>query len=665
MIGEKYQVVSLIGSGGMGTVYRVQQLLLGKEFALKFLDLHKKSDVTVRRFQQEARTASQLQHPTLVEVHDFGMYGDNQPYLVMDLVEGETLAQILKRKGALSTDYVIALFIQLCFGLMYAHERGVVHRDIKPANIMLLHPDQDFTEGNVKIVDFGIAKLTQSEDGQIQSLTKTGEVFGSPLYMSPEQCKGATIDRRSDIYSLGCVIFECLTGSPPFFGDTAMSTMMKKLSEQPVSLKEGSLGREFPAALEDIVRKCLSIKPEDRYQDLSRLTKDLIALQSQGANANPVVTPRNTASRREGTNAKQALLVVAVMIVSSLATAAFDRAVVFKEKASAQNSSIEGKEVGPTAEMSANYTEVERFLGSNDEAKRKRSLPWFGTKLNSAGGQTQILHFPVLFGDIGVDGRPAKPAFHDIECRSGAPLNLRLRHMVAGEPAALAKLIGLNIKQLSYSGSFAANNSAIAIIEKFPSINSLSFQSTSITSLGVLNTLPLLEVLDISKTKVPSSEFVKLKHLGNLKVVVIGPIEDPETIFNALASDKKLEFLSYSGGGKGLSHRQVAALARLTPLKDLRLDNCPHFDDADLAKMSALKNLETLVIEDCGLTGKSVGILPGLKRLERVRFLVEGWSKAEIDAFWKLEIKKELDARPKGQRVPASTLDEAVAPLLR
>ncbi len=148
MVGNKYQILSLIGTGGMGSVYRVQQVFLGKEFALKILDLHKQTEVTVRRFQQEARTASQLQHPNLIEVHDFGMLDDVQPYLVMDLVEGQSLSEWLKKTGALPVDYVISLCIQICFGLMYAHEKGVVHRDIKPGNIMLLHADRAVTEGS-------------------------------------------------------------------------------------------------------------------------------------------------------------------------------------------------------------------------------------------------------------------------------------------------------------------------------------------------------------------------------------------------------------------------------------------------------------------------------------------------------------------------------------
>jgi serine/threonine protein kinase len=327
MIGEKYRVRSLIGSGGMGSVYRVQQIFLGKDCALKVLDLHNQTDVSVRRFQQEARTTAQLRHPNLVEVHDFGVFGDSQPYLVMDIIEGPTLAQVLKRSGRLHVDFVISLAVQLSSGLVYAHSKGVVHRDIKPGNIIVLNPDAErVTEGSVKILDFGIAKIVQSEDGEIQELTKAGEIFGSPIYMSPEQCKGTAIDRRSDIYSLGCVIFECLTGSPPFLADSAMSTMVKRLTQEPVSLKEGSLGLEFSPALESIVRKMLAVEADQRYQDLTDLIEDLKRLEHIDEKSPPApLVIAETEAKLGLISAKEVWLIAVTALVCCGLTASFDR----------------------------------------------------------------------------------------------------------------------------------------------------------------------------------------------------------------------------------------------------------------------------------------------------------------------------------------------------
>lgn len=279
----KYEILSLLGKGGMGVVYRVRQVFLNKELALKTIEKHCLNDTVIRRFQQEAKTSFSLDHPNIIKVNDFGVLEDGSPFLVMELVNGETLADRIKRSGRLSVDETVSIFIQVCFALAYAHECGIVHRDIKPSNIMLLKGLPVGAEGSVKIVDFGIAKFTLHEGGEIQALTRTGEIFGSPLYMSPEQCTGNKLDQRSDVYSLGCVLFETLTGTPPFFGDNALSTMMKHQSDFPPSLREAALGIEFPAALEDIISRMLAKSPDQRYSNLGVLAHDLSALRKGDA----------------------------------------------------------------------------------------------------------------------------------------------------------------------------------------------------------------------------------------------------------------------------------------------------------------------------------------------------------------------------------------------
>ena len=278
VLGGRYRVLSLLGKGGMGIVYRVEQIFLGKELALKTIDKYLLSDITIRRFQAEARAAFAVDHPNIISVNDFGLLDDQTPFLVMEIVNGETLGDRLKNR-ALTVDEAIPIFIQVCFGLAHAHESGVVHRDIKPNNIMLLDRLPSGTEGSVKILDFGIAKLTQHEGGEIQALTRTGEIFGSPLYMSPEQCTGGQIDHRSDIYSLGCVLFEALTGTPPFVCDNALSTMMMHQAGAAPSLKEASLGAEFPQELERVVQAMLAKHPANRYQNLGIAAHDLAAIK--------------------------------------------------------------------------------------------------------------------------------------------------------------------------------------------------------------------------------------------------------------------------------------------------------------------------------------------------------------------------------------------------
>jgi serine/threonine protein kinase len=275
ILGGKYKVISLLGKGGMGTVYRVLQIFLNKELALKTLDEHAVPKAGLQRFQIEARAASSLNHANLVQVHDFGLLDNGNPYLVMDFVDGITFADHLKLHGPLDLGHVPSLFSQACFGLLAAHQQGIVHRDIKPGNLMLVNNKELGSEGSVKIVDFGIAKITMRESGEIQALTKTGEIFGSPLYMSPEQCIGGTVDQRSDIYSLGCVLFEMLTGTPPHLGPNALATMMLHDSGKIPTLKEASLGNEFPLAIEQVLAKMLRRNPSERYQNIGMVAHDL------------------------------------------------------------------------------------------------------------------------------------------------------------------------------------------------------------------------------------------------------------------------------------------------------------------------------------------------------------------------------------------------------
>ncbi|HEY9680038.1 MAG TPA: protein kinase [Drouetiella sp.] len=281
IVGGRYAIESFLGQGGMGLVFRVKQIFIDKEFALKTLNSRTASDRAIRRFQREAKTLFSLDHPSIVTVNDFGVLDDQTPFIVMELLKGKTLADRLIQSGRLTVDEAIKLFVPVCFGLAYAHERGIVHRDIKASNIFILDDVPFGTDGSIKIVDFGIAKFKSLQSEEVQALTQSGEIFGSPLYMSPEQGSGSQIDHRSDIYSLGCVMFEALTGSTPFVGENALSTLMKHQSGRIPSLKEGSLGDDFPPALENIVAKMLAKLPEERYGSLSIVAHDLGALSRQ------------------------------------------------------------------------------------------------------------------------------------------------------------------------------------------------------------------------------------------------------------------------------------------------------------------------------------------------------------------------------------------------
>lgn len=267
----RYKVVEPIGTGGMSSVFKAIDERIKRPAAIKFLLPKYVADAdAMRRFEREAKAASKLDHANIVRVYEFGVVESGEPYLVMEYVSGRPLSEIVKESGRLDQVRTIRIMLQACDALAQAHEKGVVHRDLKPSNIMILDNDV------VKIVDFGIAKVLSQEDTAPIALTQTGDVFGSPPYMSPEQGLGREIDARSDLYSLGCVMYECLTGSPPFMGDTALATLIKHQSEPPLSLEASCFGEQFPEEIEKIVAKLLAKLPRKRYQAAADLKLDLL-----------------------------------------------------------------------------------------------------------------------------------------------------------------------------------------------------------------------------------------------------------------------------------------------------------------------------------------------------------------------------------------------------
>ena len=218
VIAGKYKVIDILGRGGSGVVFHVEQTFLGTHLALKLPTFSTyDTEIESLRFQREAKATAKLHHSNLIKIFDFGMLPNKQPYLVMELVNGLSLAEYIKTNGPLSVDEATSVFSQAASGLKFAHDHGVIHRDVKPGNIMLVSGMPLGAPGFVKILDFGIAK-DGTEDGR--ALTQTGDVFGSPYYMSPEQCNGEKVDQRADIYSLGCSFYEALIGTPPFVSST-------------------------------------------------------------------------------------------------------------------------------------------------------------------------------------------------------------------------------------------------------------------------------------------------------------------------------------------------------------------------------------------------------------------------------------------------------------
>ena len=262
-INERYQIIKSIGEGGMANVYLAHDTILDRKVAIKILRGDLSNDEKfVRRFQREALSASSLSHPNIVEMYDVGE-DNGLYYIVMEYVEGKTLKQLLKKRGNLTLSEAIDIMLQLTDGMAHAHDSYIIHRDLKPQNIMI----QD--DGQVKITDFGIAMALNSTQ-----LTQTNSVMGSVHYLPPEQANGKGSTIKSDIYSMGIIFYELLSGSLPFKGDSAVEIALKHMKEPLPNLMDSD--SSIPQSIENIILKSTAKNPKNRYEDARAMHEDLL-----------------------------------------------------------------------------------------------------------------------------------------------------------------------------------------------------------------------------------------------------------------------------------------------------------------------------------------------------------------------------------------------------
>src|ERR687896_1209462 len=266
LISGRYRLIAPLGEGGMATIWRAVDEQLDREVAVKLLRPQFSADPGfAARFKQEARAAGGLSHPNIVGVYDYGTDGpDGEQYIVMELVDGSDLSAILRDRGSLATMDAVRVAIGVASALEVAHRKGIVHRDVKPGNILITDG------GDVKVTDFGIARAVSEA-----SMTVTGTTLGSVHYFSPEQARGDEVTGASDVYALGIVMFETLTGRRPFEGDSAAAVALKRLNEDAPT--PSSIGRPLPPGLEAIVMHALEREPDDRFPDAGALAEALRA----------------------------------------------------------------------------------------------------------------------------------------------------------------------------------------------------------------------------------------------------------------------------------------------------------------------------------------------------------------------------------------------------
>ncbi|MEJ7601604.1 MAG: protein kinase [Kofleriaceae bacterium] len=270
LLGERFLVQALLGQGASGTIYRAEHVTLRRKVAIKVLhDELSRDDLAVERFRREATTVAEIDNEHIVEIHDFGRTPDGRLYMAMELLEGETLDLVLARDGQLSFERAADVLIQVGEALMEAHAIGYVHRDLRPRNVYLAN--RRGKANFIKLLDFGLSKLVEPD--ATAASTSLGMTFGDPRYMSPEQARGDRIDRRADIYQLGCVAYEMLTGAPPFAGNRVFDILTKQVTEIPVPLPTRRPG--VPLWMEAAVAKMLAKDPENRFATTTRMVEAL------------------------------------------------------------------------------------------------------------------------------------------------------------------------------------------------------------------------------------------------------------------------------------------------------------------------------------------------------------------------------------------------------
>lgn len=626
VIADKFKVVSLIGHGGMGSVYHVEQIFLKKPYALKILTTAQLPDMAIRRFQKEAQAASKLDHPNLVKAHEFGLIEGQLPYFVMDLVEGKTLAKHLKQVGTISVNEALRLFVPVCFGLAYAHQQGVIHRDLKPSNLILSHSSQNTTSQHVaKVVDFGIAKMIEG-DGTDQ-LTRTGEVFGTPLYMSPEQCAGGKVDHRSDIYALCCVVFEAITGAPPFSGDTALATMMRHQSERPSTLKEASLGGDFPEMLEKIIARGLEKDPDLRYQSMLDLANDLMVIQEGSSERTLVSSGPHVIEKKEKRRAGRFSLILSSCVC--LLLGGVSGFLIGRSSTPPSQEKLEDIFNPSAGDRHYYFSKIE---GNGPQAVRYFSIPpgvTIGTLSYTSPKQKNRIKVPVR-------DRFTVPA--------GAVLELEIDRF----------FLGMNMPLLNFFRSDEIRHVVIprshdvpleeydplidqcmAVLRRFDAMDTVLLDRTGLSDIGLeyLSNCKALCNLSINKTDVTGQALARMTKLNRLISIYAGSISEAPAMLPALNSSALTQLAI---NDDSITDEDLKYVARNLNLNFLVLSDNSEITSRGIAQLGSLTKLTYLTLNGTDVGPESIADLAAHKKLTYLAVPQGKWRQSDVDDLKKL-----------------------------
>ncbi len=606
--GGRYEFLSVIGSGGSGTVFKARDTVLDKLVAIKKLHSFA-TDTSAVRFQREARLVGSLKHHNVMSALDFGLTTRNEPYLILDFVNGKSLSQLSRHEGPLAPADAIPLFIQICSGLSHAHQNNIIHRDLKPSNVMLVDEFDQLTGESTrvaKIVDFGLAKQLTDND---QVLTKTNVTLGTPIYMSPEQTRGAEVDRTTDIYSFGCLMFETLTGHPPFEADNNVELAELHRHTPPPNLANHNL--DCSGHLEQIVARCLSKKPKDRYQSFvpikNALELELESLDSS-ADRKTIELPIDSSALERKINWKLISGIAALLLTLLGASIWILR--------NAGNSRVD------PAEMRVRLTDnggLEKIVQGGKGGLRDKN------------------------GKLYSEGRWVCLDVNDDDLKLFLQKKPRVRDIDLSESTITAR----TFKALS----------------KLKTIESLTYVSHAINDENLRNIAMIgtLKQIQIGGEADSPPDFDSLKHFDKLPMIDLQIHEvrlTPEA-FKAIARFPKLQSLHFREC-RGITPEGLSVLARLNKVEAINLEYTD-VTDGGIKALSSNKGVLNRVVLSCceNLTPKSLGLMAGMKSLRYLDLRqIPNINQKSIDQF--MTIRKDVElfttTDSRGKRTPTVEL---------
>lgn len=594
ILDAKYRLTSLLGEGGMGAVYLAHHLMLKKDVALKTIHSNQLSVDALERFEREVKSVAALQNPYVVQIFDFGLGEDNQPYYTMELLHGQSLSDALEARGALTIEETLAIFMQVSTALKSAHNKGIIHRDLKPANIFL---HEQSGQKSVKLVDFGIAKLLGSEALDGQKLTATGTIFGSPLYMSPEQSLGLTVDVRSDIYSLGCSLTECLTGKPPYMGQNAFATFYMHQQDPIPHLSDLAPNRSFPAWLDALVQRMLTKNPDERIQTCEEVL-DILQFQIAGKSSDISrgSDPATTHSEPYATTAVGNKKVIAKGVVLAIALSSVLVAALL---ASLWNMNIFGQSMQEKQRSRAASNKQAQSL-SNPTITEPAALPTTPTvKATKEIDNSKLASSGYDDGDFFTAASQAKKK--PPTTANGQPVFKKEHEALSS--ADFKEIVSHKDEVVLAAGS-TFNNNDLKLL-KNSHVQKLDVADSNLDNSGAeaISQCPTITFLRVSNTKITKPALLALAKLPRVGKVYLDGLAVDEEILAAWGKNSSLRLLSLSSC-TGINYKSLSQLQN-GMVADLALDRTK-LDDSSLLALSNFRNLGKIGVSYTDVTADSV-----------------------------------------------------------